>query len=307
MTITVKSGLESGSYGTDGWKFQREYHVQGAETAYEALTASGLPSPGDLYDAVGSGVWITARATRIQAELANGSESALNWRITVTYEPLSNGTGNGKGRPDNPQDGDEYWEFDGHGERIHVDNCIEQTGFPEGDVPDVGLAVGVDENNEIRGLDIQERAATLRVHLFKTSEDVDDAYLQDCLADVAKYNSATWYGFDAGEVFLDSFQTKNQNEDLCEVVFTFLVRRNLAEADIPDFLDVEGEGIVVTGGKKGWQALWAQPGKTTAAVGSGSGAPTAVNRYYRGVWVSDVYEQSDFSTLGLSGTLWPGS
>lgn len=310
MTMTVKKGLESGSYGPDGWKFTVEYFVDGATSAYEALTAPGLPAARSLYDGgQGSGVWLTARASSFEASL--GSDDGLIWKVTVQYTPNTGGGGGGQGKPDNPEPGDEYWEFDGRGERVHVDTCLGgpsegsaggnvQAAYPE-DAPDIGLAVGVDENGDVKGAEINEPSLILTVHLYVDPDALTPIYLNAIQADITKVNSVEFYGFAPGMVYFDSWKTANQREDLAEIVFQFLIKANLAAEDMPEFLDRNGDPIEITSGKLGWEYLHATPATRKDDTGS-DGAPRTV-KYFKGVYVCEFYKLSDFSALGLSGSL----
>lgn len=292
MATLEKEIFESRSYRRteNGYEANRSYLVSGATDEKDALTASGLPTYGGAYG-VGSPA-ANMKARDISAAPVSGSKGWFQVDVRWDWKFSTSDT--------EPEDGTELWEINGTGDTIHADSCLSQTTYGD-EAQDVGVAVGVDDDGNVTGADIFEAVVTISVRLWKTTANVNTAYIAGLVGSLQKVNSTTWYGLNAGECLFNRFRVAKTQDLLTEIEFEFLGRRNLSSGDVPEFLDKDGAQITVTSGKDGWQYLWAQPGQTVDESGSGGDAKNKT--YTRGVYVSDFYKTSNYSALGLSGSL----
>lgn len=299
MPVTVKPGLTSARIDSNGLSAEQEFHVSGAANEYLAITADGIPAYGDTYPLdLGSGA-ISPRVNNISAKLAIGSDSALNWLVTVSYGPAAGGGGGASGRPQNPQPGDEYFSFNFATETAHVTHALDEVSYGPTPKPFTNLAIGLNDNGEIAGMDILVPIGTLEVHHFFSPEAITQDWLNGIIATSGTVNSAEWYGLYAYEALFVGFSFGTQNQDVVEVIYSFAVRPNLLAADLPQFLDSTGAAIEVSGGKGGWELLWAWNSRAVQATEGGA----QVNTFCRGVYVSIVYPENDYSALGCDNNL----
>jgi hypothetical protein len=302
MPITVKEGLTRAGYDENGLNAEITYHVSGAEDEYQALTAEGIPEYGDPYPRdLGSGT-TAARVSNLEATLTNGSDSGLNWTVTVKYSTgkVSGGSGGGAaGRPANPQPGDEWFSLSFTTETSHIQDARSQDAFGD-NAPDAGLSIGLNDAGDVTGCDVLTPTGTLEIHHYLAPATITATWLANAMACLGAMNESTWYGLLPGDALFQGMSFGTQNDDVVEVVYSFGVRPFTAQEEIPEYIDAAGNQITVTNGKLGWQALWSWP--MQKIEGGGSGGNTLSN-CVRGVYVATVYPTNDFAALGLNNDM----
>lgn len=297
MALDVKELFEDQSYaiGANGKERKRIFQVIGADEPEDAATATGIPVRGEAYSGDS-----TLLATNIEAQ-ADGRDDIH--KVTVTYTRPSGGGG----KPETPDEDDEWWTLDLGGQTVNIQAAYSQTAYG-GTAKDVDVLVGVqiDDKNpaqfEIQGVDVYAPAGTLTVTTWKDPADLA-TLISNTKTEYGKYNSSTYYGFAAGELLFVGARIVNRiqgtEQELAEVEFVFSYSPNKAQADLPTFTDQDGNAFNITSGKKGWQYLWIMP---VVSSNEGSTADEIVLRT-QGAYVADVYKSSTFSGLGLTGSL----
>lgn len=277
-----------------GYTQTDRYLVNGATTKREASVASGVPTYNSALGASLPLSMMLAKSIKVSAV----PDSKCAFHVDVTYQwEYSNSED-----PTEPYDGLEMWEFSGAQKTTHVDTALSQDKFGTY-ARDTGLAVGVSDNGEIAGVDIPDSDLNLRVRLWKATADVTASYIAGCARVLIPrhVNSVNWYGFSPGECILDNINIPKSLEELTEITFDFLGVPNLSSSDLPDYTDIDGNTITVTDGKDGWDYLWTQTGRSkTGSSGSGDDTESC---YTRGVYRARFFPKSNFSALGLSGSL----
>ncbi len=261
----------------------RVYTVEGVVEPEEAAAATGIPDLGDAYSV--TYWWLECSSIDV---VQFGRDDL--YKVTCVFSAQ-----NDDGKPKNPTAGTEYWTLDLAGQSANRKTAYLQTKFGA-KAKDVGLLVGVSEDGSVDGVDVIVPSATLTVSTWKTPASVDSSFIKGCLKCVGRYNDASFYGFDEGEVLCAGVRIVNKGDELYELEFSFNVQTNEAAGDLPEFIDWStGAAITITGGKKGWQYLWVSPAAKDVA-----GVPST---QVKGVYIASVYKKKDFSPLGLSGTL----
>lgn len=308
MTTAVKELFGDQQFGksSTGNSAKRAFHVSGATGPDDAMAATGIPAYGDYYP--GSS---TLKAAGVSAD-TDGRDDLYKVVVDYVYSSASGG-----GKPKTPSAGDEWWTLDLSGQTVNIQAAYSQTSYGA-DAIDVDTLVNVkyDEKKptelDIDGVDVYAPGGTLTITTWRAPDDVtagsSTSFVQECMAEIGKYNSGTYYGFAAGELLFTGVRIVNRvqgtEEELVELEFAFAISPNKSSAELPTFIG-EGEGsgedgvITITGGKKGWQYLWIMPVLATG-IGSVENA-TAIR--VRGAYVADVYKSSDFSAFELSGEL----
>jgi len=261
------------------------YHVTDAVTAYAASHAAGIPQRGTYF----SGTFL--RITSINAERW---ETPTNYKVSVTF------TRPYPGYSPDVEEGYEYWRFVLGTEQVNIISSYEQTAY--GTNPrNMQQCVNVDAQGIPQGVSILAPQTQLQVTRFFSSDAITSEFIQDVDAEIVHMNNETYYSFPAGSlIFLGAEITnKEDNAELIPITFNFGIQKNLTQADLASkYIDIaNGLGIDITGGKLGWNYLWADA-KANATEGSAN-----VQIGCQGVYVDRVYRESDFSGLGLSGKL----
>ena len=212
---------------------------------------------------------------------SSGVESLGNWkwRVRVNYRPASNTV------PGKPQVGDPpRRRSTTKGRTENIKSAIATVsshkiaGLPDADF---GELINVtDEAAE--GVDIV--VARWSESITKALSDTDFQAIKATLfATTGKVNQAAWNGFQAGEVLFLGVDAEERPEDgVWEVTFDFEAapnRTGIVLGDIPAFA------------AKGQEYVWAR----TAPADGGAG----ITRKPTHAFVQQVYEQADFSALGV--------
>jgi len=157
------------------------------------------------------------------------------------------------------------------------------------------LISGTDDGAAAKAALLAEAPATLD-GLYRSDDDADiepvyadtitarAAYKGKLFGLTGKINDASFKGFAAGEVLFLGASGSRRSDDDWEIAFEF--------ASSPNKTGLEIGGI--TGiAKKGWQYLWVRYSPRPDALAK------VLIQYARYVYVHDVYEEGDFSDLGI--------
>jgi len=202
------------------------------------------------------------------------------WYVEVTYGPQNK---------KQPEEGDFSWNFTAGGGSKHITHSLETisktTAAGKAEVDHKG-AINVTENGDIEGTDVPD-------YCFKWTEnhqlllaDYGWAYSQILAQIQGHYNDATFRGFPAGEVLLETATggQSSKNPALLDATFNF--------AQQPTETDV-AVGQITVPVKIGWHYAWVLSETEEDATGKKL-APRA-----RQVNVERVLHSTDFSQLGI--------
>ena len=155
-----------------------------------------------------------------------------------------------------------------------------------GSVPDTHGAIGAHgDSDQIDGVDI----VTPKLEWTKTIKvgEVNLKYLRKLAQYTGTVNSADFYGFEAGEVLFlgcNGQYKLSANELPWTLTFTFAISPNVSSLEVSD-------EITFTGGKKGWEYVWASYAKNVSN--------NALARKVMYAYIEQVYETKDFKNLGI--------
>jgi hypothetical protein len=237
----------------------------------------------------------TMRCSRIRSELEE--ITALGdyvWNVTADFETLDGDT-----EELNPQDGTEIWTINGQMQQETVKYAIKQTPMAstggKESVP-VGNCVGLKGDGTVEGAPWGVPTTTLSVTLYKDKNAINTEYVVGCIGERGKVNSDVFYGFAAGEVRLESISIPKKMEDLWALQFDFAIRRNEAMADLPKHPAIDGGDFVFTRDVLGWEYAWIREAEVVTGT-------NMVETKAEGLYIAKFFKDSDFSALGLSGSL----
>lgn len=281
-TATMRPG-ERYSRTSEGRMVVRNYLISGADNAYLARNATGLPVIGDQYPDSSK-----LRVVKVDIEEQLSGMDRVHY-ATITYERSS-------AKASEPEIGDEYWTFSTNDTGAHIDNAFVTTRYPA-DATDTSNLIGAKPDGTVEGLDVQDTSGTLTITKYY---DIDAVV--SSIGDLDHYlktvNSGTFKGvFPARTLLFTGYQItpSHDNDDPCPVVFTFEYRPNLTQYEIPDILDINDNPILVTGGMGGHDYIKIQQVEKAGTDKIQIRADV--------VRVHEVYQTSDFDGLGLAATL----
>lgn len=183
---------------------------------------------------------------------------------------------------DEMQPGESSYQFETGGGTKHVSYALATTKYPA-TAPDMANAVNFD-GKEINGVDVQAPVFNFSETHVIAQATVTGAYKLALFNATGKVNNATFKGFAQGEVLFLGASGSQRGDDDWEISFRFAASPNAT-------------GLVVAGisgiAKKGWEYLWVNWCKEIDS-------PTnALKPKAQGVYVQQVYQYADFSTLGI--------
>lgn len=159
-----------------------------------------------------------------------------------------------------------------------------QSYAPEGEMaPDFQGAIGVD-GDKVNGVDISVPTFAFEITIHVQPGLVTQAYILS-LANLAwTVNTATFYGFDPGEVLFVG--VRGSQRGLEDVELTYKFQRQ------PTKYDIQVGDITVTQ-KDGWEYLWILYANSVDATAN------VLVKVPSAAYVERVYEYGDFSILGI--------
>ncbi len=190
------------------------------------------------------------------------------------------------GKPDQSDPEESSYQFDTGGGTQHITQSLETTGryAPPGKAaPDFNGAIGVTHDN-VEGVDITVPVYNFSETHYVPTELVTGAYKAAIFFLTGKVNGGAFRGFAAGEVLFMGASGSKRGEEDWEITFRFAASPN-----------VEGLSIGGISGinKKGWEYLWVR-----YADDEDTNAKVLVKKPI-GVYVERVYQDGDFSGLGI--------
>lgn len=172
--------------------------------------------------------------------------------------------------------------FDFSGQTIHVTEALQQARY--GDSPDVGGAINVTEDGP-QGVDIFAPGGVINRSRVFAGTFINDEWIKERAQKIGKTNDHEFMGFAEGELLFTRFSGRQRGfESDWVVTFGFDTGSNRTGITVGDFNNIE---------KKAWQYLWVKYEKDEDET-----AKTIVPKA-QGVYVADVYNSTDFSTLGV--------
>ena len=185
------------------------------------------------------------------------------------------------GRLEPKDTAESQFSFDTGGGTTHITQSLATVARYPADAPDCKGAIGVAGDN-VEGTDI-----TIPVYNFTETHYIDanlvtGAYKATLFSLTGKVNNAAFRGFAAGEVlFLGASGSVRRKEDWA-ITFRFAASPNVTGLQVGDITGID---------KKGWEYLW-------VLYADAADQQTRIKRP-RAVYVEKVYEEGDFSGLGI--------
>jgi hypothetical protein len=185
-----------------------------------------------------------------------------------------------------PETGESSFAFDTGGGTQHVSQSIQtvQSYAPAGKTaPDFKGAVGV-THDSVEGVDITVPVYNFTETHYLPGSQVTMGYRGDLFGLTGKVNDASFKGLDAGEcLFLGASGSKRGGDDW-EITFRFAAGPNKTGLTIGDIVNID---------KKGWEYLWVR------YADAEDPAAKAIVKKPVAVYIEKVYEEGDFSSLGI--------
>ncbi len=208
-----------------------------------------------------------------------------SFKIRAVYETTkseTNTSGSGQNQPS--------FSFDTGGGTMHMTQSLATKGIYAArgqTAQSFGGAIEVDENNDVKGIDITTPLTSFNeTHYFKPSR-VSAAYRRTVADLTGRVNSSRFKGYAAGEVlFQGASGTRRGTKatDLWEINFKFIVSPNRKGIKINDITIAE---------KEGWDYMWF---RYEAQVSSDS---KALIKKPVAAYVEQVYERRSFGALKI--------
>ena len=260
VTIVEKFDSREATVGVDSPNIDLLYVVQGTDN--DAVVKATVESTiPAIYDGL---VFQDYHITPLGAGV---------WEVSVRY-----------GKKEPKDTGESQFSFDTGGGTTHITQSLQTVAryAPPGKVaPDFRGAIGV-THDSVEGTDI-----TIPVYNFTETHYVDaslvtGAYKATLFALTGKTNNGAFKGFARGEVlFLGASGSLRSQEDW-EITFRFAASPNVTGLVIGDIAGVD---------KKGWEYLWVR-------YADAEDQNVLVKKPIA-VYVERVYEEGDFSLLGI--------
>lgn len=209
------------------------------------------------------------------------------WEATASYSKRDK-----DGEDDTDPDDQLAYSWDTGGGKTKITQAIEQTHYDSAaglfggrTAPDFSLAINVDSNNEVAGLDIViPRLNWQETHSFPASS-ITTNWVRDVARNTGKTNDDEFRGFAPGEVlFLGASGSYSDNN--VAVTYKFEASENMEDINI-------GGDVTVTE-KKGHEYLWCHYFEVEDPAAKEL-VPTVGAAY-----VAKVYESFSFSDLGIA-------
>ena len=203
------------------------------------------------------------------------------WRVKAVYAR----SGNGSGGEEDDGDGGVAFSFDTGGATMHLNQSIRTVSRTPNNAPDFKGAIEVDNEGNVNGVDVTMPVFNFTETVTKAPTFVTADYRKSVAALTGSVNSASFRGFDAGEVLFLGASGAKRSADAdapWEITFRFAVSPNRRGLKVGD---------LTVNAKLGWDYLWVRYASKAAAGGT---VRTPVAAY-----VEQVYPDGDFSKLGI--------
>ncbi len=190
------------------------------------------------------------------------------------------------GKQEKKETGESAFSFDTGGGTQHITQAIATMASyapPTKTAPDFKGAIGVSDKS-VEGVDITTPVYAFAETHYLANAVVTNPYKGILFALTGKVNNAGFKGFLAGEcLFLGASGSKRGVDDW-EISFRFAASPNKTGLTV---------GTIVGIDKKGWEYMWVRYADAEDA------AAKAIVKRPIAVYIEQVYEYGDFSTLGI--------
>ena len=195
-------------------------------------------------------------------------------------------------------------QFDVSGQSQTIKQAYDQTSYSpsSSSAPDFGTSIGVNQDHTVSGCEITIPVVTLNYECGFSPGTITNSWIAGVAAIVGKINSGGYLGFNAGELLLTRVSGQRRSNELWTVTFGISYSQNRTNFNIGT-----GDNQITIGSKNGWQYLWTYEETQDNGDSSDSSGPFGTFPQLLGAYVADVYQQTDFSPLGISSLSLAGS
>jgi hypothetical protein len=151
--------------------------------------------------------------------------------------------------------------------------------------------INVQPDGEVEGADVRIPTASFQLTWFAPDTSVTASYKQTVSETVGKINDDTFYGHAAGEVMFVGASGSKRSRDDWQLTFRFEVSPNKTDVVIG-----ESPNQITVSTVNGWQLLWVD---YKAIPDTDANGKDIINHVPREAYVENIYEEADFSTLGI--------
>ena len=228
---------------------------------------------------------VRMRVTFAPIMIDEADASKCSWRAQVEYSTPEYQTGSGEASETS---------FDTTGATEHITQSLETIGkyAPGSDVaPEFEGAIGVDENGNVRGVDIVAPSFRFQLVRYRDDADMGTSYRSTLYDLTGKVNSSAYtvdgMTFNAGELLFLGARAVQRGWGDWQVTYDFLAKPNRQNITI---------GGITVPEKQGHDYLWVLYKRQVDANAS---KHKTVSRPVA-AYVERVYERRDFTALDLS-------
>lgn len=269
MSLKVEQGFfdftgdmdSSGKFMAAEWP----YMVFGEATEAQALAAVLAAAPATFEG-------LRRDKVKFQEQLA---EEAC--KILVTYKGTDGTLQQNEGTP---------FSFDTSGGTQTITQSLQTIGkYPAETAPDLGGAINYDDE-QVNGVEIVQKVLNFTETGFFAAGTITTNFRKKLASMTGKTNSASWRGYDAGELLFRGVTGSGKTHLPCELTFSFSYSENRSNFTVGD---------ITVSNKKGWEYMWVRYGKK---IDTSTGKPFLVKRPIA-VYVEKLFEEVSFTELGI--------
>ncbi|TXH55509.1 MAG: hypothetical protein E6Q97_08635 [Desulfurellales bacterium] len=253
---------------------QRQYQIKAASDSAALILVQGAAPSTATVDS------IPLEAPRVITVKRVGQGS---YEATVDYKHAGRDEREGE---ELVEVGDERVSGDFSGQTIHVTIAKAQTKYGT-DAPDVGLAINQNYDGSVDGTEKNVRSGTFTVETLIDGATVTNAWLKARYQQIWTFNDATFRSWPAGSVALVGFVPRLRSDGNWDISYSFQI---FEEETVTELGGVDLGGSVYLEGR---QFKWVMYRPKVDAGGKLSSEPI-------GAYVADLYDESDFSDLGIA-------
>lgn len=282
-TIKLKVNYPKFKYAGISSTYTDAYLLEGYS---EAAALAAIVGAADPYKII-NGVILNS----VEYDLSRrGKPSDNSWEGVVSYKHSS-----ATQQFDIPaNENDEKLSFSFSGPSTFFTKAIAQDNFGT-TARDVGLAINVSNNGDVEGMDVGIPSSGFQVRIKQdlgANAAAINTKVKELRALLHTKNDDTFRGLEAGDCLLTQFSGEQRNDGLFDMIYDFAVELN--QDYTSDQFDTGRVQFTIGRKIKGFELIWVmyeQFEDTTAKVM----VPQAL-----GVYVADVFEDGDFSTIGIT-------
>lgn len=262
MSITMDERPDSPTRSSESSR--RSYNVEGSTDI--AAIYSHVESNAPASD---------AGFTQRTISVSPNSTAANSWIATVNYRAPDSST---------PTGSTSTFAFQVAGQRERVTHALSKVNSyapPTETAPDFGTAINVTDQG-IQGVEIEFATLAYEERHEVANSAVNASLIGGVFDLFNKTNNATWKYFDAGEALFKGADFNRRPDGLWEVTYRFIASPNATGLSVGSITGID---------KKGHELLWVHSREEVVS--------DQLVTVPKGVYVMQVYESGDFSTLGI--------